>query len=254
MQKVCVIIPCYNEALRLNAGYLTKAILRSGATVLAVNDGSTDLTLDLLQTIAKQLPNQFFILDLQHNAGKAEAVRQGMRYVSAVIPCEYAGFWDADFSTPLEELDWFRYLSGGVLQHDLIIGSRIARQGATIVRHPIRHYIGRFFATAVSLLLRIPLYDTQCGAKLIRSSLIDVAFGEPFSSKWLFDVELIYRLRNHFASTERQPDILEVPLRKWTEIGGSKLRMKDFAQAPISLYHIWRRYGRAGATAAPHRN
>lgn len=252
MQKVCVVIPCYNEALRLDTAYLSNWISGNSYIVLAVNDGSSDATLELLKQLEATHPEQFRILDLNENVGKAEAVRQGMLYVEAHIPCDYAGFWDADFSTPLEELAWFNYLSGGTLQHDLIMGSRISRLGAAIDRRLIRHYIGRVFATAVSFMMQIPLYDTQCGAKMLRSGLIGIAFGERFSSKWLFDIEIIYRLRNHFSDDRNGRMILEVPLRKWTEIGGSKLKLLDFAKAPLSLYQIWKRYGtpRRRATAS----
>ena len=117
------------------------------------NDGSKDNTQAVLEQLVSA-SGQATLLSLNQNGGKAAAVRAGMLHAQTVhSDCEYFGFWDADLSTPLEELNWYHDFSGGELAHKLIIGSRISRLGAKVQRKMIRHYLGRIFSTLASNLL-----------------------------------------------------------------------------------------------------
>ena len=64
----------------------------------------------------------------------------------------------------------------------------------------------------------------------------DAALATPFLSRWLFDVELIARLRDAGAAMR------EMPLPVWEDPGGSSLRVRDFLGAPAELWRIRRRY------------
>jgi dolichyl-phosphate beta-glucosyltransferase len=76
------------------------------------------------------------------------------------------------------------------------------------------------------LSLGLPVYDTQCGAKLFhRGDALTAALAAPFSSRWAFDVELLDRLVHPRSgvSPVAESRIREEPLLTWTDVPGSKL-------------------------------
>ena len=123
------------------------------------------------------------------------------------------------------------------------IGSRVALLGRRIERRAARHYLGRVFATLASAALQLPVYDTQCGAKVFRAGpALTATLAEPFISRWAFDVEIIGRLAcgHPLASQANQPWIIEVPLREWRDVGASKLRATHMAAMLVDLGRIAR--------------
>jgi glycosyltransferase involved in cell wall biosynthesis len=215
-----------------------------------VNDGSTDGTRRILDQLQAHDPDRFDAVHLHPNRGKAEAVRQGMLYAMSQGP-ELVGFWDADLATPLDAIGEFRDLLQQRPQLQMVIGARVRLLGRKIDRCRSRHCLGRAFATVASLLLNLPIYDTQCGAKLFRNTPeLQRMLASPFCSKWIFDVELLARM---VASRRRDADIpageviYEMPLARWKDVGGSKLRPKDFARALFDLAVIYWTYLRPGA-------
>jgi dolichyl-phosphate beta-glucosyltransferase len=165
---------------------------------------------------------------------------------SAAQPGETIGFWDADLATPLDAIAECLDVFDSQPRVQLVMGARVQLLGRSIQRTPLRHYLGRCFAAAASLVLGIPVYDTQCGAKLFRATPpMLAAFAEPFSSRWIFDVEILARLgglyRNTAAFSGELP-IWELPLRQWHDIAGSKLRARHFLLAVGDLARIALRY------------
>ena len=128
------------------------------------------------------------------------------------------------------------------LEHRLALGSRVKRLGSHIDRRAPRHYLGRIFSTLSSQLLDLAVYDSQCGAKLFRSDVTDVLFADPFVTRWLFDLEILVRLRNHLGRERFLKSAVEVPLTEWQEVGGSKLTLAHMARVPLELIRIRKRY------------
>ena len=183
--------------------------------------------------------------ELPHNCGKAEAVRVGILRAIELHP-DYVGFWDADLSTPLGEIEGMLTVFQSRPQIEMVFGARVNLLGRQVRRKLYRHYIGRAFASVVARVLGLAIYDTQCGAKLFRTNdRLAELFREPFLSKWIFDVEIIARaIRARRAAN--LPSVAEIvyeqPLMSWFDVVGSKLRVRDLFVVSSDFLRIYFRY------------
>lgn len=240
-----LVVPCHDEAARLDdAAFERFAASHRDVGLLFVDDGSRDRTGERLEALAKILPDAR-VLTLPHNRGKAEAVRAGMLEALAG-PARFVGYWDADLATPLAaalELRALLEADAGLLA---VYAARVQMFGREIERSALRHYAGRVYATLASRALRLPIYDTQCGAKLFRAvEPVREVFAEPFLTTWTFDVEILARLLRARATRGEQGlagAVVEHPLQVWRDVPGSKVRPIDGLRALRELYLIRRRY------------
>jgi glycosyltransferase involved in cell wall biosynthesis len=244
--ETIVVVPCLDEAARLDLPRF-EAFLRAAPDVglVLVDDGSRDGTGERLRALAAAFPERVEALALPENRGKAEAVRQGALRALARGPVWF-GYWDADLSTPLEAIPLLRALLRQRPELSLVQGARVALLGHRIERRVLRHCFGRVGATAISRVLRLAVYDTQCGAKLFRASAETRAlFDEPFASRWMLDVEILARWIQRRGSPERLAGALfEYPLPEWRDVAGSKLRPLDYLRAARDLLRIRRALNR----------
>jgi glycosyltransferase involved in cell wall biosynthesis len=248
MIEAAIVVPCYNEAERLPVGTF-KAFFASRPDIhfVFVDDGSTDGTKAMIGQLIEARPEGNSLLALPHNAGKAEAVRRGL--VEALkTAADFTGFWDADLSTPLDAIPRLCQVMRDNPDVLMVFGSRVRLMGREVERRAVRHYAGRVFATVASGMLGLPVYDTQCGAKLFRRDpVIERIVQEPFHTRWVFDVELLARLLRALgpdAAAQARNLIYEYPLHEWRDVAGSKLRTRDLVAAAVDLMKIWRRYMR----------
>lgn len=241
MNTTCaIIVPCFNEANRIDSEKF-KVFEKQNKTITFyfINDGSTDITESILNELC-EFSNRFNVLHLKKNAGKAEAIRQGI--ITLKTDYDYIGYLDADLSTPLEEIDRLLKFAQNN-QKPFVMGSRIKRIGSDIDRRLKRHVSGRIVATIIdSLILKLGIYDTQCGAKIIEYQLAKVLFKEPFKTKWLFDVELILRIKLKYGKLFCLKNISEVPLLQWKDIGQSKISYLDILKLPSDFIKINNHY------------
>lgn len=235
LKRICLVVPCYNEESRLDIDEYRKFSDRMN--FLFVNDGSTDGTMKLLD---KEVQGFATILSLKENSGKAEAVRLGMMHLRTLPfydKTEWVGFWDADLATPLDEVEnMLKFADDVSPDADAVFGSRIYRLGSEIKRSPMRRLLSRIFCFIFKTLYGIETYDSQCGAKIFRKALVEKAFSEPFLSRWIFDVELILRLKGS--------KIVEYPVKKWVDIKGSKvMKLGNIVTIASDVFSLWKKYG-----------
>lgn len=236
-----LVIPCFNEVSRLKIDDF-QIFLKSGNYLCFADDGSTDGTTDFLKSKLQMNKNVHFYRS-EVNIGKANVIQSAITNMfekSMPNEIEWIGFWDADLATPLSELNLFLTYQKNIYPNaKAVFGSRVLRLGAVIIRSPMRHYLGRIFATVAYLLLGVKSYDSQCGAKIFKRDLASYIFKEKFLSRWIFDLEILMRL-DQFGVSEQ---VIEFPVNNWMDVPGSKLKVfKEIFRVLIDMFKIRKKY------------
>lgn len=240
--KTGIIVPCYNEAKRLDIDAFINFInVERNFHLCFVNDGSSDETLEVLHKMRKQAPLRITVLNLEQNVGKAAAVKAGANYLFNRVDASYVGYLDADLSTDFKD---FKILVEKLHSNEelsMVFGSRAVSE-AGIIRNPLRGLLSKVIKTFIFFILRLPVKDTQCGAKVFRRELIPVIFRKDFICRWLFDVEIFLRMKSKYGTRKVMNHMKELALQRWIHVEDSKLGMKDALQIPYRLFNIWLAY------------
>ena len=234
-----VVVPCYNEERRLDPARLGPLASSGRLQLLFVDDGSTDGTAAVLGRLETRWTASTFSPSRGTSGRRKPFAAVSSRAIETGAPI--VGYYDADLATPPEELVRMVDLLENRPDLEFVMAARVALLGRHIRRRATRHYLGRVFATFASLTLHIPVYDTQCGAKVFRASpAVRAAVADPFRSSWVFDVELIGRLLRGTAGAEPVPlaAFEEMPLLEWRDVSGSRLRIRDMARAFADLLAV----------------
>lgn len=212
-----VVVPALNEAERIGETLrATIDYLRANSPqseLIVVNDGSTDGTGDVVQSVfAKEALLSVRLLDNQVNRGKGAAVRDGL--LSAIKPI--AAFFDADLSTPIDELPKIiEPIACGEV--DLAFGSRALNRKLIGNRQSwMREQGGRVFNLLVRIATGLPFWDTQCGFKAFRMKTCREIIAAARVDGFGFDVELL------FLAQRAGLQLREIPVR-WNHNEGSKV-------------------------------
>jgi dolichyl-phosphate beta-glucosyltransferase len=233
-----LVVPFFNEGKRFKMHYFENLIGSIGYrnwTLLLVNDGSHDNTLELLYQLADT--SQCLILDLPKNVGKGNAVRLGMNEAMKLLPnLSHVGFLDSDGAFDIDDIRELMSLTNNI-DVDCFVGSRIKMAGTDIYRSALRHVIGRIIATLLNfLVLKTSIYDPQSGLKIFKvSENLKSSLSLPFKTKWFGDVELISRL---WAFQDLE--IRESPLATWKDVDGGNLKISSVFAVARELLVIFR--------------
>jgi len=239
-----IVIPCYNEASRLQMDEFIEFANHNKDIVLCfVNDGSKDPTRSALASLKEVVHDNISIYNLSENAGKADAVRSGALFLYEETEVETIGFLDADLSTSFEEYrDLLKTHGDSKGRIKIVFGSRNMKGEGEIKRNPLRKIFSDIIKMLIFLISRMKIADTQCGAKVFDRSLIPLIYRKLFFSRWLFDIEILLRLRHQIGKRKLLNMFCEQPLANWVHMDGSKLSAKDAVMIPWNLLKIWIEY------------
>ena len=226
---VSVVIPAYNEEGRIGETLKSIHSYFHGKSltwqIIVVNDGSTDNTAEVLDTIREEITDLIVISD-SPNQGKGYAVKRGVEASRG----EFILFADADNSTPIEELEKFY---PHLIDNKVVIGSRYLSESNVVVRQPWhRAIIGRIGNMLIQFLLLEGVKDTQCGFKAFQHDAAIEIFSRMRMNGFGFDIEIlaIARLLNF--------SIREVPV-SWYNSPESRVRpVKDALRTFGEVIHI----------------
>ncbi|MEM1408829.1 MAG: glycosyltransferase [Bacteroidota bacterium] len=234
-----IIIPCYNESSRLDLkSFIDYAAQNKHNVLCFVNDGSSDTTRETLAKIKSLEHENVHIYNLTQNSGKAKAVQQGALYLYNQTSVKTIGFIDADLSTDFQDYADLLWAMKTKKNLKVIYGSRAATGENEIKRDGIRSIISAVIRLIIFCITRLKIKDTQCGAKVFDRALIPTLFSQEFKTRWLFDVEILLRLKKEVTIKRFRQIFLEKPLTRWVHMDGSKLGMKDALSIPASLMKI----------------
>ncbi|MDB6140169.1 MAG: glycosyl transferase, group 2 family protein [Verrucomicrobiaceae bacterium] len=219
--RVLLVIPCFRESGRI--GPFLASLRESfhdddAITVVVVEDGGGAAEQDKMRALVDleraRWPGLRPLLALDTNLGKGGAVHAGW---AAREQHQWLAFVDADGSCPAYEVKALVALARRQ-PATALFASRVCMLGKHIRRDFHRHLIGRVYATVVSELLRIPVYDSQCGLKCIPVAAFEKILPLCQVPGFAFDVELLCLLLDSGCKVQ------EVPI-DWHETPGGKVRL-----------------------------
>ena len=150
--KICIIVPCYNNADTLRA--VGESVLLYCSNVIVVCDGCTDGSEDTIQ----DLPDYVERIIYNPNRGKSHALQEGFKHACRK-GFEYAITMDADGQHYASDLPAF---FEAIRQHHgaMIIGSRTMKQENKPTGNTFANKFSNFWFT-IQTCKRLP--DTQSG-------------------------------------------------------------------------------------------
>lgn len=220
MNTIALFIPCFNEEKRLKISEFQSFIEENKEVIdfYFVDDGSSDLTIELLHNNLINNKNSFLV-KIDQNIGKGNALRKAILEIYP-SPYSYFGFIDADLEIPLIQI---LKLHKNIKESNCLmaISCRNLTDNISLKRIRSLSSVVILFVANKIIKFSVDLKDTQCGCKLFKREIVESCFKNEFISEWLFDIEIFLRYKTYNYSREK---ICEVPIFEMAKTGKSNLK------------------------------
>ncbi len=231
---VTLIIPAMNEEKRIEAPLISyldsfRKAFPNNFEILVVINGTTDKTLEVIESIQTNY-NELKYLVYPDRIGKGGAIKQGYKHANSSL----IAFTDADGSTSAETLIRLIKILDVTPSLEAVIGSRKIPGAVVSNRVIFREIFSWGFHIGINLGFNLGIKDTQCGAKVVRKTMVEKILPFLSISNMAFDVNLLVAIKNN------QGDILEVPV-EWDDDTQSTIK-RPFKTAFImamSVFRLW---------------
>lgn len=225
--QVSIIVPIYNEENRFNV-FLQELIdfsIKNSYEVILVDDGSTDNTPEIIKNY-ESTKNNIKVISHPKNIGKGFAIKTGVFYAEG----EKIIFIDADGSISPSEIP---KMVEKLDEYDVVVGNRTLKE-SNIEQPYLRKLTGVTFNHYVNLLFHLNIKDNLCGFKGFRKEVAKDLFSLLISHKFIFDVELFYKIR------KKNYSLYPLPIT-WVHKGESKIKLFDPIKMAFRLLRLKRK-------------
>ena len=168
MEKISVIVPCYNEEETINYFYkeitkIAEKLKKYEFEFLFIDDGSRDNTLEIIKKLSSTDKRVRYI-SFSRNFGKEAAMFAGLEHVDG----DYVTIMDADLQDPpamlIDMLDIIK--KDG---YDVVGTRRVTRKGEP----PIRSFFARCFYKIINKMSKIEMVDGARDYRLMKRQVVD---------------------------------------------------------------------------------
>lgn len=167
MEKISIIVPCYNEEEALPLFY--KEVNKVSETMdeefefIFVNDGSSDKTLEVIKNLTK-LDERCKYINFSRNFGKEAAMYAGLELSTG----DYVTLMDADLQDPPSLLPKMLKLIKEE-GYDSVGTRRVTRKGEP----PIRSFFARMFYKIINKMSKVEMVDGARDYRLMTRQMTD---------------------------------------------------------------------------------
>jgi len=218
-EKFSILIPVHNEAKRIRHNLIeVKATLDDlgcNYEIVAIDDGSSDNSYQILKELKKEIP-QLTIGSNSQNFGKGRALKKAFKYASGGLIV----WLDADLDLhPFQIKTLYDIME--LNDADIVIGSKMHPNSK--VNYPLTRKIISFgYYCIIRILFDLPCHDTQTGLKLFRRKVIEEVFPRILVKQFAFDLEVLVNAHHLGFKLAEAPIILENK-RDYGRIGVSSI-------------------------------